>query len=292
MTENSKNGLEEVIEKSGLTPQQLRELKNYLKSAKKDEYIPKVIPEFGKNHVRIGVIGDTHITSVYFNEKFLTQLISTFEKEKVDMIIQTGDITDGENMRFDHRYYLRVQGHDNAVKLVSKTIPKMGVPFYFIGGNHDESYVKHTGIDICYWVSKERPDLQYLGMNIGLMQLGPNKKTKLAIFHPHKGTAKGQSYQQQELADFFESEEKPHMLIVGHYHKADYIHDRNIRILQAGCTQNKSDFALTKQLQFHLRGWLTDIYMKDDGSIELLKLKPLDYIGGGAGIYEGRTIEK
>ena len=144
---------------------------------------------FKKKHLRIGVIGDTHIGSKYFDQKALEIFVGVCEKENVDFYIQTGDITDGMyNNRPGHIYELTHLGYDAQLKAVTKSFPNTGKKTFFITGNHDETHIKNAGADIGFAIEKARSDMIYLGPREADLFLGEKEKTRLKLFHPGGGT--------------------------------------------------------------------------------------------------------
>lgn len=214
-------------------------------------------------------MGDTHLNSVEANLEFLHAAYTWFKKEGADFVAQTGDLTEGEDMRPSQKYYLHVQGIDRTVQYVVANYPNTDLTTYFIGGNHDESYMNHSGHDICKHVSLYRRDMIYLGMNEGDIPADV-VGTHIKIWHPSKGTAKGLSYQTQGLLDYFvnKNEKKPNILIIGHYHKFDALFDHNVHAYQAGTTQNQSGWMRTKNLAADLMCWLLDVYYKPSGEVD------------------------
>ncbi len=218
---------------------------------------------------RFGIVGDTHINSDTCNMEFLHAVYEWFKKEKADFVVQTGDLTEGEEMRRDQKFNLTHQGVGRVVSHVAETYPNIGLTTYFIAGNHDQAYFKHGGVDICDYIASKRPDMVYLGMNEGSLP-AEVINTKVKLWHPSKGTAKGQSYQIQELVNYFvnKDEEKPNILIIGHYHKFDYLFYHNVHAYQAGTMQNQSDWMRTKNLAADLNCWLIDVYTKPSGEVD------------------------
>lgn len=73
----------------------------------------------------------------------------------------------------------------------------------------------------------------------------------------------GNSYRTQKKVEGFSSENKPDILIVGHYHKAEYIPLlRNIYVIQAACFQAQTPYAVRKGLFFHYGGWIVEFTLQ------------------------------
>lgn len=269
----------EELEKQNLSKSQLKELINKIQNpnVKLD---PKVY-EFSDWHIKIGVLGDTHLNSHYSRLDVLHWLYDWFKREGVEFIVHSGDITDGENMHLEQAYHLHVHGIDNTVEYVAENYPDIGKQTFFIKGNHDFSYFKRAGKDICTDIAVARKDLVYItGKDFekdwweGNILLGRKSNCRLKLFHPGNGTAYALSYQIQKLAEFLKPEEKPKVCIVGHYHKMHYIFDRNIHFIQSGTTKHQDPWMRSKQLSAMIGGYILDLYIKDDGTIDQFKYVP------------------
>ncbi len=239
----------------------------------------KIILPFAKKHVRFGVVTDTHMTSMFFNKKCLDHLYHVFKEEGAKFVLHAGDITDGEKMHRGQEYHLRCLGADRAVDLVVNEYPDNGLKTHFVIGNHDYAFYKQSGVDIGHLIDAKRKDMNYVGKfekEMGFeADIDIGKKTMLRLLHPGKGSAKGLSYQPQNIVETLESENKPKILLVGHYHKMDYLFTRNVHAFQAGTTQDQSEWMRTKSIQAHMGGFLLDVYMKEDGTIDRLKYKKI-----------------
>lgn len=271
-----RQGIERIITAADLSPEDIKELARKIGQP----YVPhkhKLYP-FSNSRRRFGIVGDTHLNSDVCNVEFLHAAYDWFKKQDADFVIQTGDLTEGEEMRRDQKFSLLHQGIDRVVKHVVETYPKVGLMTYFIAGNHDEAYFKHAGIDICEYVASKRSDMVYLGMNEG--DLPRDAITcKVKIWHPSKGTAKGQSYQIQELVNYFvnKDEVKPNILVIGHYHKFDYLFYHNVHAYQAGTMQNQSGWMRTKNLAADLSCWLIDVYTKPSGEVDRIHNRKISW---------------
>ena len=70
----------------------------------------------------------------------------------------------------------------------------------------------------------------------------------------------------QKFVESFSSENKPHIFIVGHYHKAEFLPLlRNVICFQAGCFQAQTPFAVRRNLPFHYGGWICQLGLNKDG---------------------------
>lgn len=294
--------LKEILDVYDLSDRNFRDVLNRLLGSQDSSYkTPKVITPFPKRHTRFLIVGDLHLNArgedggYGCDFKRFKKIVHIGKEEGVEFIIQTGDVTDGENMRHHQKYGLVSQGLDNVVEFCANQWPESDLPTYFIGGNHDETYLNSIGADICKYIADKRPDLHYLGMNEGNLPLQPKFQKMLLqgkiipstgpswirIRHPSKGSAKGRSYQPQQHVEALEGSFKPHILIIGHYHKMDYLFKRNVHVFQAGTMELQSGWMRTKDLAAHLGAILVDAYYSDDGTINYMEHQKLEYTVNG-----------
>ena len=221
----------------------------------------------GTKTIRFALMGDTQMGSVYTQLTYLNRFYDICEREGIDTVYHTGDLTDGLKMRVGHEYELYEISADGQRDDVINNYPKRtGVKTCFITGNHDASLYKQVGYDIGKAVAYERPDMIYLGRDCAVVNLTPN--CTLELRHPWDGTAYALSYKVQKMIEAMESNSKPNILAVGHYHKAEYLFYRNVHTFQTGCFQSQTPFLRGKGVSVYLGGWLATVSVDDNGYIQ------------------------
>lgn len=221
----------------------------------------------GNRTLKFAIIGDTQMGSKYSQLTYLHDFYDICQIEGITDIYHTGDITDGLKMRMGHEYELYENSADGQLNDVVKHYPmRDGITTHFITGNHDAALYKQVGMDIGKAIDAARPDLHYLGRDCAVVHLTPN--CTLELRHPWDGTAYALSYKIQKMIEAMESDSKPNILAVGHYHKAEYLFYRNVHCLQTGCFQSQTPFTRGKGISVHMGGWIVTIHLDKDGSIQ------------------------
>lgn len=221
----------------------------------------------GTDVIRFGLMGDTQLGSKYTQLTHLHNFYDLCEREGITNVYHTGDITDGLKMRAGHEYELYEISADEMREDVVKNYPKRdGITTHFITGNHDASLYKHVGYDIGQGIANLRPDMKYLGRDCATINLTPN--CTLELRHPWDGTAYALSYKLQKMIEAMESDSKPNILAVGHYHKAEYLFYRNVHAIQTACFQGQTPFTRGKGISVHIGGWIVTIRVDQNGSIQ------------------------
>lgn len=221
----------------------------------------------GATIIKFGLMGDTQIGSKYTQITHLREFYDICERLGIPNVYHTGDITDGLKMRPGHEYELYMSSSDDLVKHIADIYPKKtGITTHFITGNHDASIYKQVGHDIGASISKERSDMKYLGRDCAIVNLTPN--CTLEMRHPWDGTAYATSYKPQKIIEAMESDSKPNILAIGHYHKAEYLFHRNVNCFQTGCFQSQTPFTRGKGISINMGGWIVYIAVSDDGTVK------------------------
>lgn len=220
----------------------------------------------GTTVLKFAIIGDTQLGSKYAQISHLKNFYELCASEGINDVYHTGDVTDGLKMRSGHEYELYKTSADDMVQDVIENYPRIeGITTHFITGNHDASVYKQVGYDIGNTITEKRPDMKYLGRDCALIFLTPN--CKLELRHPWDGTAYALSYKPQKMIEAMESDSKPNILAIGHYHKAEYLFYRNVHCLQTGCFQGQTPYTRGKGISVHMGGWIVTIHVDKNGTI-------------------------
>lgn len=226
--------------------------------------------------IRFAIMGDTQFGSKYSQITYLHQFYDLCKKEGIKDVYHTGDITEGLKMRPGHEYELYVISADEMREDVVKNYPQRdGITTHFITGNHDASIYKHIGYDIGQAIANLRPDMDYLGRDCAVVNLTPN--CTLELRHPWDGTAYAISYKTQKMVEAMESDSKPNILAVGHYHKCEYLFYRNVHVLQTGCFQSQTPFTRGKGISVHMGGWIVTVHVDKNGYIQRIMPEFIPY---------------
>lgn len=221
----------------------------------------------GTEVIKFAIMGDTQMGSKYSQLTYLHEFYDLCAAQGIKDVYHVGDLVDGLKMRTGHEYELYVVSADDMRDDVIKNYPcRPGITTHFISGNHDASIYKQVGYDICSAIARVRPDMEYLGRDCAVVNLTP--KCTLELRHPWDGTAYALSYKIQKMIEAMESDSKPNILAVGHYHKAEYLFYRNIHALQTGCFQGQTPFTRGKGISVNVGGWIVTVRVDKDGYIQ------------------------
>ena len=242
-----------------------------------ENYSPtKVSENYDSDTITFGLIGDTHLNSKYTQITALSKFYAECAKRGVTTVYHCGDIDDGDQMRVGHQYEVYNHGADDHIEHIAKIYPNIsGIITKFITGNHDASIYRHSGCDIGKRLAELRDDFVYLGKDCAVINLTDN--CKLELRHPWDGSAYSVSYKSQKIVDNMLAEERPDIVAIGHYHKAEYMPYRGVHTFQAGCFQGTTPFMRGRGLYSNLGGWIITIHFNKDKSIKSISPEFISY---------------
>lgn len=208
-----------------------------------------------------GVVSCTHFGSLYSNVAGLRAFYAEAKRRGAQCILHCGDVCDGWKMYKGQEFEQHDIGWDAQAARFEQDAPD-GFETYFITGNHDESLKKLAGIDPGTDLARRRKDWKLIGSCSGrvLLDAGGDRKCVIDMVHPGGGSAYALSYRPQKIVESLEGGAKPDMLLIGHYHKAEWMPTyRNICAMQAGCFQWQTPFMRDHALAAHVGGWIVKV---------------------------------
>jgi predicted phosphodiesterase len=219
--------------------------------------------DFEGQRIRIGGFTDPHLGSIYTEDWMMEKMFKEFEKEKVDFITCSGDITEGMSNRNGHVFECSEIGFDRQKDKAVEMLSMSPTPIFMISGNHDRWYIKNSGGDIAKDICKEVPQATFLGHDEGSIDL--KGKAELRLWHGEDGNSYATSYRIQKVVESLTGGEKPNVMFFGHTHKQLYMYERMIHCYSMGSIQKQSKWMRGKRIAAHTGFWIIDIWVNDNG---------------------------
>lgn len=249
------------------------------------EHDREVVIDSGKTCHRFAIVSDTHAGSHFAQESALRHFCryaaergkhpETGERIKpVDFLLHPGDLTQGsDRMHRDQPYQIHVHGADQQLDYAIRTLPAVGIPWYVIGGNHDDSFLD---VNVARRICSARDDLIYQGRSAVYLTIG---NMKVYMMHPSGGKAYADSYRPQKIAEALPLDKRVNLLVMGHWHGYDVGQSHGITRIQAPCFQAQYPWLAAKALFPIIGGLIVEVWMTDDGSVarirhELVRYRP------------------
>ena len=217
--------------------------------------------------IRFGLISDLHIGSLYQRADALKAFYEGLAAEGITRVLCAGDVVDGRNVYKGQEFELHPHGRSwpEQRDMFADLVPKIkGMETIFISGNHDASYKRQIGLIAGEELQRVRPDWKFIGQDVGDVVLKTKSGTpfKVRLVHPGGGTAYAISYRLQKFIEAIPGGEKPDMVAIGHYHKAEYLpHFRNVSGFQTGTFQALTPFMASRASAAHVGGWIVEVVL-------------------------------
>ena len=222
------------------------------------------IHNFEGQEIIIGGITDTHLGSTFTNPDFIKEAFDMFDKENVDMVCHSGDVTEGMSHRPGHIFELSHIGYDAQKEHAIEILKQWDkTPFYMIDGNHDRWFRNSNGALIVKDICDAIPNAEFLGHDEGDIKLSKNAKLKL--WHGEDSSSYAISYRLQKIIESFTGGEKPSALLAGHVHKAGYFYIRHVHCFSGGAIQSQSKWMRSKRIASHSGFWIYKLTINNKG---------------------------
>ena len=223
---------------------------------------------------KFGAMGDTHFYSKYARLDVAEALYDVYESEGITTVYHTGNMIEGE-ARFNKFDLVGPSGMGRQVEYNAKYYPRRdGITTKFItGDDHEGWYINREGVNIGRLLESAaedegRSDLQWIGhVEADIKFKAPKGEAWMRVSHPGGGSAYATSYTEQKLVESYQGGEKPHIQLIGHYHKLGHGYPREVHTVQTGCTQDQTPFLRKLKIQAHVGGTIIKFHQADTGEI-------------------------
>lgn len=218
-------------------------------------------------HTQIAVVSDTHFGNNHQQLHLLNKIYEEAYNRGIKTILHCGDIVDGSYPnRPEQPRQQFLHGFDEQVGYVVDMYPKVkDITTMYILGSHDETHYKNGQATVNSWLSRCRSDMIYLGQDYGSVNING---VKIFMDHPGGGSAQAISYKPQKRIEILESDYKPKILLIGHYHKSYSFVYRNVRGIQVPCLCGKTQFQQKQGLSNIIGAYFLNIYSDVKGNIQ------------------------
>jgi predicted phosphodiesterase len=218
--------------------------------------------------LRFGVVSDTHLGSKGERLDELHHAYKIFADEGITTVYHPGDLVCGKGIFPGQLNEVNLHTYESQVDYAIANYPHVkGITTHIIAGNHDlEGEFGKVGANPVVATCNARPDMVYGGDYRATYELPQG--TRIYMLHPKGGLSYALSYKVQKIAESFEGGSKPHLCLVGHYHRRGSFEWRNIQMLLSGCFEGGGSFGARLGLGEPAVGFHTiEMTVADDGSI-------------------------
>ncbi|MHA1344131.1 MAG: metallophosphoesterase [Promethearchaeota archaeon] len=190
--------------------------------------------------LKVILTGDWHINSKKCDYSSLEKAIKQYFNN-ADIILHTGDLTDGRKVYDGQDYELEYLRLDDMLELTGNILSQIKKDIYIINGNHDYSLIKKFGFDLISVLSDELPNLHLLGNYVGDVKI---ENYNFRLLHP-KGNAYTISYTAQKYVRELRAREILNLdfLLVGHLHRYFVFNIQGLDVIGTMTFQRLTDYA-------------------------------------------------
>lgn len=232
---------------------------------KDEDFIPTVRVDPGPTEkIKVGIVSDTHLCSTHQQLTHLWDFYNQARQDGVKYFVHGGDMLAGNKVYTGQENEIFKWGGDAQVDYCIDKYPRFdGVTTYFIDGNHDLSFYAQAGQDIGRAIGEKRDDLVFCGQYAGMVNIGG---LKILLQHGERGASYAVSYKLQKYLEQVPSEDKPHIVVLGHYHQALMLPPyRNIIGILPGCFESQTLFLKRKAINPVIQGIIATFTVKRKG---------------------------
>jgi predicted phosphodiesterase len=265
------NELTKLLDAYKLTKDELKHILRSAKAPKTTGLRAHKVPAQGE-HIRYGVISDTHMGHKNYRPDILADAAKTFTKEGVEFIVHAGDILEGMSGRDGHIYELAVVGATNQVNYAVKQLSQFKQKIYAITAecSHDGWFSSKgsAGFEVGPTLEDKlgKRQFEFLGTDEQDLVLGNGLRIRL--LHPGGGSGYAMSYMgQQYVRAIAGGSTKPNIIHSGHHHKSIYFQDRNIHYFECPSMEEQTIFMRKKKSQSHLGYMVMDVWVGKQGGV-------------------------
>ena len=218
-------------------------------------------------HTELCVVSDTHLGNIHQQLHLLNKIYEEAYKRGITTVLHCGDLVDGNYLnRPEQPRQQFLHGFDEQVGYVVDMYPKVrGITTKYILGSHDETHYKNGQATVNSWISRCRSDMEYLGQDSAAITING---VKIFMDHPGGGSAQALSYKPQKRIEILESDYKPKILLIGHYHKSYSFVYRHVRGIEVPCLCDKTQFQQKQGLSNVVGAYFLNIYSDSKGNIQ------------------------
>jgi predicted phosphodiesterase len=224
-----------------------------------------------KDRLKLAIVSCTHFGSKYQQLTALREFCEYADKvAKVDGFVHAGDLEDGPTARHKNPSEVFKHDYDAMLDYCAEVLPRTRKPWYIISGNHDDWWTIDGGPDLIKALCERRDDARYLGQSLGYLRF---QDTTIEVFHFDTGSAYAYSYKPQKHIESLDPARKPHISLIGNFHKFCYINYRGVTAIQLPAFQAQSRWMAKKSLVSEVAGVIVDVGLHPKGLAPSVKIE-------------------
>lgn len=231
--------------------------------------------------IRIGLVSDTHLCCKEERLDALHAQYDLFEREGITTVLHAGNIVDGFIPGLNQESVFSPSLDGQVSYCIEKYPQRKNLVTHFITGDDHESWFMKQGLNFGKYLQLHaeeagRNDLKYLShveADVEFLTRDGEGSTICKVMHPGGGSSYARSYTSQKIVESFQGGEKPHILIMGHYHVSNYMLERNIHCISMPGFEDQTIFARKKRLRMDVGGGLMEFKQQPNGTVSRFRIE-------------------
>ena len=226
--------------------------------------------------ILFGVASDLHFGSRSCQITRLNEFCDLCRKMGIKHIFVPGDITAGFEVFKGQHHELYAHGAEAQEATVIRNLPE-GFTWYFLGGNHDYSFVQKCSHNPLRSIEASREDCIYVGYDDASIEI--LNGVDLKMWHPRGATAYALSYKIQKRIERLGLDElnklvmdaqasAVRILLAGHFHQNLSMLQGGILALQCGAFEGKNNLTERMGVTPVIGGWIIRAWFNGDNIVE------------------------
>ena len=242
---------------------EIKEMLAYIAQTNKKE-IDEVIWE--PWHLKFALVSDTHFWAKGCAKDELWEFYDIAKDKGVECFVHCWDLVDWCGVYKGQQFEQSWVGFTEQLADVRDNYPNVWLPTYFIGGNHDEAYLKGNWVNICKAIETVRQDLINLGFYDARLKLNG---IDINLHHWGGSLSYAKDYKMKKYLDSLPVENQPDIFALGHYHTALYDLHRGIHWFMPWAFLKENLLAKRFNLGNTIGGWIIEIDKNAKGHTKL-----------------------
>lgn len=237
----------------------IQEMLNYIAMNTKKE-IDQTLSE--PWHLKFALVSDTHFWAKQSARDELGEFYDRAKDRGVECFVHAGDIVDGDNVYAGQQFEQDKVWFEQQLADIKDNYPNVWLPTYFIGGNHDEKFLKQNWINICKAIETVRQDLINLWFYDARLKLN---WIDINLHHGGGSLSYAKDYKMKKYLDSLPVENQPDIFALGHYHTALYDFHRGIHWFMPWSFMKENLLSKRFNLDNTIGGWIIEIDKNEKG---------------------------
>ena len=242
---------------------EIKEMLAYIANSTKKE-VDEVLNE--PWHLKFWLVSDTHFWARGAAVDELWEFYDRAKDKWVECFVHCGDIVDGCNVYKGQQFEQSAVWFEAQLEDIKQNYPDVWLPTYFIGGNHEEKFLKENGVNICKAIEQVRQDLIHLWFYDARLNLNG---IAVQLHHWGGSLSYAKDYKMKKYLDSLPVENQPDIFALGHFHTALYDLHRWIHGFMPWSRLKENLLAKRFNLGNTIWWWIIDIEKDEKGKSRL-----------------------